>query len=307
MATAVNSDETVSEAIGYGMLLAVGNDDRDALDKLWAYYQANVDSNGLMNWKIDACTTTVWGQNAATDADEDVAMALIQADSKWGGYKTNATNLINLIKKYETVAGTPSYLSPGDAANNGGMGPGVVNPSYFAPGYWHVWATYVSDPFWNQLATDAYTMLAQYQTLSITDPTDTSYTGALVPESGTSQGQVNGGANYGYNACRTPWRVMVDYAWFGTSAAQTFLQNVSTFIGARGGLASLATSYANNGAGNSAFLGPFAVSGMAVSQTTADTYLNAWLSANMDDTPYFQGSIRGLCLLLANHNFPRGI
>ena len=58
---------------------------------------------------------------------------------------------------------------------------------------------------------------------------------------------------------------------------------------------------------NSALLDPFALSGMAVSQAKADTYLNAWLSSNMDDTPYFQGSLRGLFLLLANHAFPKGI
>ena len=69
----------------------------------------------------------------------------------------------------------------------------------------------------------------------------------------------------------------------------------------------MAPGYANGGAGNSAFLGPYALSGMAVSQAKADTYLNAWLSANMDDSPYFQGSLRGVFLLLANHNFPKGI
>jgi hypothetical protein len=99
----------------------------------------------------------------------------------------------------------------------------------------------------------------------------------------------------------------VDYAWFGNTEAQTFLRNVSTFVDSKGGLATYATVLGPAGAGNSAFLGPFALSGMAVSQAKADTYLNAWLSANMDDTPYFQGTLRGIFLLLANHNFPRGI
>jgi endo-1,4-beta-D-glucanase Y len=285
---------TFSEGMGYGMLLAVGNSDRTALDALWAYYKAHEDSNGLMNWQTKDCGSTIYGQNGASDGDEDVAMALVQADAKWGGYKTDATALINAIKKYETAAGPPSYLLPGDAI--GGWSAGTVNPSYFAPGYWHVWATYMNDPFWNQLATDAYTMLAAYQKLTIS-----SSTGALVPEWGTSSGQVSGGPDYGYNACRTPWRVAVDYAWFQTAAAQTFLQNVSSYVDAKGGVASVPFDK------NSAFLGPFALSGMAVSQAKADTYLNAWLSANMDDNPYFQGSIRGLCLLVANCNFPKGI
>ena len=180
IANGQGSGNTVSEGIGYGMLLAVGNSDKTAFAALWAYYKAHVDANGLMNWTINGCSATTPGQNdtyAATDGDEDVAMALVQADAKWGGYKTDATNLINLIKKYETAAGPPSYLRPGDAANNGGKGDGIVNPSYFATGYWHAWATYVGDSFWNQLATDAYTMLAAFQTLTISNST-----GALVPD-----------------------------------------------------------------------------------------------------------------------------
>jgi endo-1,4-beta-D-glucanase Y len=298
IANGQGSGNTVSEGIGYGMLLAVGNDDKTAFAALWAYYKAHLDANGLMNWTINGCNATTPGQNdtyAATDGDEDSAMALVQADAKWGGYKTDATNLINLIKKYETAAGTPSYLRPGDAANNGGKGDGIVNPSYFATGYWHVWASYVGDSFWNQLATDAYTMLAAFQTLTISNST-----GALVPDWGNAQGQNPYGSSYYYDACRTPWRIAVDYAWFGTLAAQTFLQHVSTYVDKQGGVASVPFDK------NSAFLGPFALSGMAVSQTTAETYLNAWLSTNMDDTPYFQGSLRGLFLLLANHAFPRG-
>ena len=186
VANGQGSGNTVSEGIGYGMLLAVGNGDKTALAALWAYYKAHVDANGLMNWSINGCSATTPGQNdnyAATDGDEDTAMALVQADAKWGGYKTDATNLINLIKKYETATGTPSYLRPGDAANNGGKGDGIVNPSYFATGYWHVWATYVGDSLWNQLATDAYTMLAAFQTLTISNST-----GALVPDWGNTSG-----------------------------------------------------------------------------------------------------------------------
>jgi endoglucanase len=302
-----SSATTVSEGIGYGMLMAAGNDDRSAFDKLWAYYRAHEDANGLMNWQIGGCGPGFTGQFSDSSADEDVAMALVQADAKWGGYATDAMSLIGLIKKYETSqTTTPTYLRPGDAPNNGGRGEGVVNPSYFAPGYWHVWATYTGDTSWNQLATDAYAMLAKFQGLSVPDPINNNYMGALVPDWGNSLGLNPDKSTYFYEACRTPWRVATDYVWFCTAEAQTFLQNVSNFIDAKGGLAAYATRIGPSGAGNSAFLGPFALSGMAVSQAKSDTYLNAWLSSNMDDTPYFQGSFRGLCLLLANHNFPKG-
>jgi endo-1,4-beta-D-glucanase Y len=312
IANGQGSNNTVSEGMGYGMLLAVGNADKTAFDALWAYYKSHVDVNGLMNWSVNGCTAQTPGSNdnfAATDGDEDVAMALVQADGKWGSYATDAKSLIGLIKKFETSqTTTPTYLRPGDAANNGGKGEGIVNPSYFAPGYWRVWATYTADTSWNKLATDSYTMLAAFQTLSIKDPTGGPYTGALVPDWGNSAGQNPYGGTYYYDACRTPWRVAVDYAWFCTAESKTFLQNVSTFVDTtKSGLTSYASSLASNGAGNSAFIGPFALTGMAVSQSKADTYLNAWLSAQMDDTPYFQGSLRGLYLLLANLQFPSGI
>ena len=312
VANGQGSNNTVSEGIGYGMLLAVGAGDRTALDALWAFYKAHLDVKGLMNWSVNGCTAQTPGSNdnfAATDGDEDVAMALVQADAKWGGYTTDAKNLIGLIKKYETSqTTTPTYLRPGDADNNGGKGEGIVNPSYLAPGYWRVWAQYTSDTSWNKLATDAYAMLATFQTLSIKDPTGGPYSGALVPDWGKSDGSNPYGSSYYYDACRTPWRVAVDYVWFCTPEAKTFLQNVSTFIDkTKNGMAAYASSLGTNGAGNSAFIGPFALSGMAVSQTVADTYLNAWLSAQMDDTPYFQGSLRGVYLLLANQQFPSGL
>ena len=289
------STTTVSEGIGYGMLLAVGNDDHTTFDALWGYYKGHLDINGLMNWSVTDCGAVTPGSHdnfAAADGDEDTAMALVQADAKWSGYKTDASNLINLIKKYETSAGPPSYLLPGDAKN--GWSAGTVDPSYFAPGYWHVWATYVNDSFWNQLATDAYTALAAYQKLTISNST------GLVPNWGTIQGQATD-ANYGYDACRTPWRVTTDYLWFQTAAAQTFLQGISAYVDGKNGIASVPFDK------NSAFLGAFALSGMAVSQAKADTYLNAWLSTQMDDLEYFQGALRGLYLLVANHQFPKCI
>ena len=311
VANGQGSGNTVSEGIGYGMLMAVGNGDKTAFDALWAFYKAHVDVNGLMNWSVNNCTTQAPGSQdnfAATDGDEDAAMALVQADAKWSGYTADAKSLIGLIKKYETSqTTTPTYLRPGDAANNGGKGEGTVNPSYFAPGYWHVWATYTGDASWNQLATDSYAMLAKFQALSIPDPLNSNYTGGLVPDWGTSQGQNPNNNKYWYDACRTPWRVATDYVWFCTAEAQTFLQNVAAFVDSKGGIATYAPLLGPGGAGNSAFLGPFALSGTAVSQAKADTYLNAWLSANMDDTPYFQGSLRGVYLLLANRSFAKGI
>ena len=48
--------------------------------------QAHLDGNGLMNWYIGPAGETL-GTGAASDADEDMAYALIVADARWGGQR----------------------------------------------------------------------------------------------------------------------------------------------------------------------------------------------------------------------------
>ena len=59
--------------------------------------------------------------------------------------------------------------------------------------------------------------------------------GGLVPEWGFVDGRTDG-SSYGYNACRTPWRVAVDYFWYCTPEARTFLQGVSSYVDSNGGV-----------------------------------------------------------------------
>ena len=55
-------------------------------DDLWKYEQLHLDGNGLMNWSIERPTASDGsrGRGAATDADEDMAFALVMADKQWG-------------------------------------------------------------------------------------------------------------------------------------------------------------------------------------------------------------------------------
>jgi len=80
-------DTSNSEGTAYGMILAVAMDDQALFDDLWRYEQHFLDANGLMNWEIDPQGNgpTGEGTGAATDADEDMAYALLWADHRWGG------------------------------------------------------------------------------------------------------------------------------------------------------------------------------------------------------------------------------
>jgi endo-1,4-beta-D-glucanase Y len=64
------------------MLLAAYAAVKTTFDGLWKYYLSQKNSNGVMNWKIGGCTG-VTGQNGATDAELDAAMALIIASEQW--------------------------------------------------------------------------------------------------------------------------------------------------------------------------------------------------------------------------------
>lgn len=84
------SNYTVSEGIAYGMLISVYMDDKTTFDGLWAF-KANKGAaklaagkaNSLMPWVIDTSNNIV-DYNSATDADIDIAFALLMADKQWG-------------------------------------------------------------------------------------------------------------------------------------------------------------------------------------------------------------------------------
>lgn len=284
-----NGGGVYSEGIGYGMLLAANNNDQKLFDKLWKFYTDHLDKKGLMNWSMEACAAPGDNTaNAASDGDLDVAMGLVTANKVWGGYADAAKGLIGKIKEFETDT-CPNglvVLRPGDVwggcSDKSNMG--KVNPSYFSPAYYRVFATVdtANADFWLKLATDSYALLAQYQEKM----------SGLVPEWGYHDGRVEG--NYDYNACRTPWRIAQDYMWNCTPEAKTFLEKIGGFVDGKGGVAN--TGYAKN----SAFVGAFADSGVAISQAKIDGYVKDWLSASgMDDTPYFQGTLRRLYLMVA--------
>jgi len=285
-----NGGGVYSEGIGYGMLLAANNDDQKLFDKLWKFYMDHLDPNGLMNWSMDACTAPGNNNaNAASDGDLDAAMGLVIADKVWGGYQAQALELIAKIKKYETdsCANGLVVLRPGDKFGGctESASKGRVNPSYFSPGYYRAFATVdtANADFWTKLAADSYTLLAQYQKAM----------NGLVPEWGFSDGSAES-SSYDYNACRTPWRVAMDYMWYCTPEAKTSLELFSKFVDGKGGVTK--TGYANN----SAFIGAFANSGVGISQSKIDTYVKDWMgNTSGDDTPYFQATLRRLYLLVA--------
>jgi len=288
----LNEGNVLSSGIGYGMLLAAAMADQPLFDGLWKYYQDHLDKNGLMNKTTGKCDAPGNNSsNAATDGDLDTTMALLQAAARWpsAGYLLKAQALAGKILQFESeMCSGRRVLRPGDAF--GGCSDPYdqrINPSYFSPGYYKVFAHYFTEQAaaWSALADGSYQLYAIYQARMDN----------LVPDWSGPDGSDNG-SSYSEDACRTPWRVAVDYGWTGDTRAKIFMQNVATWVDAHGGLPKAAQAQ------NSAFVGAFALAG-GYEQGKFDGYLSAWLNAKLDDEAYYPGTLRVLYLTVAAGKF----
>lgn len=223
---------TVSEGIGYGMLIYVymtneTNDFcQDKFDKLYAYYKKWSNGNGVMNWKIKGFER-VESYNGATDADLDVALALCLAAKQWG-YSTNysyaeeAEILLNNIFKKEVGNHTFNeknllLLNPGDSWNS------IANACYFTIASVGAFSQtqslfdFSQKNDWDKVYADSHTFLEIAQK------------GGLWPNwsnwDGTPamRGNDKSSPDYGWDACRTPWRIAWDYVWYGNESSKKML------------------------------------------------------------------------------------
>ena len=171
-----NQNDTVSEGIAYGMLIAVYMGDRTLFDNLWTYWSGHgagstagaAGNNFLMTWCIPggggagSTGTSCSGGGSATDADEDVAWALIQAGKQWGGtYAATAATMIGQIWTNDIESGS-FYVKGGNSFG----GTSLTNPSYFAPAYYRVFATVDPGHAWASVVSASYAALASISAAS---------------------------------------------------------------------------------------------------------------------------------------------
>jgi endo-1,4-beta-D-glucanase Y len=311
---------TVSEGIGYGMLLAVYMNDQALFDNLWKYEQSHLDSNGLMNWEIGPDgKTTSGGAGAATDGDEDMAWALVMASKQWGGkgslsetYLAAAQKLIALIWTYEVDQSRGYMLKPGDQWGN----VDVTNPSYFAPAYYRVFGQ-VTDKAsdWSKVITGNYDILEKSL-----NATSGNASNGLVPawcnSSGTPVEAFSGAPKYFQNdSTRTPFRVGQDYCYFGEPRAKSYLDKITSFyVGV--GVSKIVDGYdldgtphpdkAGSGAQPASFVGPAGVGAMSDAKYQSfldDAYAAVATLKLTAGTIYYQKSWTALSLLMMTGSF----
>jgi endo-1,4-beta-D-glucanase Y len=224
------NNTTVSEGIGYGMLLAVTLDDQALFDDLYRYSQLHLNANGLMIWLVDQNGSSGTESGSATDGDEDMAWALALAAQKWGGggsltadYLTLAKTQINRIWQYEADHSGINLINAGDSWGT----TFAWNPSYFAPNEYRRFGQLTGDTAGWQAIIDA-----GYQTLARSQNASSGLVPAWTDRYGTptTPAYTSFPTHYQYDAARVPFRIGLDYCDYGDARAQTILAKLSGFF-----------------------------------------------------------------------------
>lgn len=270
---------TTSEGMSYGMTFASVLDDQATFDGLWLFVADFLDKHGLMDWHIAADRSRA-GTGGATDADEDIAMALVNACTKvklkaWPAspnkidYCAAATAMINAVYQYEVdqpgysensgLDNNPGYeLIPGDQWSISSDYPnGIVNLSYFAPAYYRIFGKFTNNvAAWDNVIKRNYELAATVQS----KPGNCAH---LVSNWNTYQGdpqkvdwQADSYMNFGWDGARFAWRVALDRAWFNDPTAQQIINQLGSFF-ASVGVDNIKAEYKMDGTSPNNYSAPF--------------------------------------------------
>jgi endo-1,4-beta-D-glucanase Y len=299
----------ISEGIGYGMLIAAAMGDKPTFDKIWGWAKPKL-ANGLLGWDNGS-------GGSATDADTDIAYALLMGAKQWGGTYAADGNAMAGAAKARDLDG--DILKAGDSWG----GDTRYNPSYFSPGFYGAFGA-----AWSGVSAANYGVL---------DACDTQFSGAsdgLVPDwcqrSGApmapSGAQVTSGtlcpmgqACYTYDAARTPWRIGYDVCTGGTAGSAYITRLLAKFNaayenGARIDL--MKAGWGSTGAAleaavdnEMAFIGPMGVAAMASASGTAMRDRAFRTVLDIIERPeyyktYYSTTLGILSLLMLSGNWP---
>jgi len=285
--------DTVSEAMGYGMLMAVYFNEQTLFDEFFDYVEYCSDPNGLMHWKTN--NGVVVGANSVTSAEEDIALALIFADKVWGSegsidYEAKAKDRLLRIRLYE--CNSMGQLLPGDTFSS------PANPSYFAPGWYEIFSNYEGNDLWNRISYESYSVIKK-----AANPTT-----GLVPDwcSWTGSPAAYYSAEFGYDAVRVLWRMAVSYSWYGHSDAKAICSKPMNFF-SNIGAANIVDGYELDGTPTGAFhSAPYVACAAAGTMTGTDRHLakafyDECLATGANN--YYGSTLRLLVLMYMTGNF----
>jgi endo-1,4-beta-D-glucanase Y len=239
--------DAVSESQGYGMLVALLMNDQTTFNSIWdaaeKYMVTVASGKASYNWwrcqdGSTSCNGPTYKDGPASDADEDIALSLIFADSlvkkgKWSkhtspkgvDYAARAQSMLKSL--WDDMVDQGRYLKPGSWG-----GASALNPGYFSPAWYRVFAAYDSDAShaWTTLIDQSYqTILANPGASKGLVPDWSAGTGAILA-SGPGYNAFANGQWFYKDAIRVHWRLALDWLWNGEPRAKKFLDNAYGFV-----------------------------------------------------------------------------
>ncbi|MEH1911399.1 glycosyl hydrolase family 8 [Nostoc sp.] len=233
------SDRSTSEGQAYALLRAVLINDPAtfALTLHWSENNLQRQAGGkrtdsLWAWKWGRKEDGNWGiidTNFASDADIDAITALILGSRRWNRpeylelAKLKLQDLWNLSTISETQG--KRYLLPGSTAafvpNASTL---YLNPSYFAPYAFRIFAQVDPQHDWLSLVDSSYQVLENSAKLSSVGlPSDWVALNTKTGQCETLPASSTLKSLYSFDAYRVWWRLSLDAAWFNSPQAQRYL------------------------------------------------------------------------------------
>lgn len=327
---------TVSEGHGYGMIFTAIMAGYDAnaqtyFDGLYQYFKAHpsVNNSYLMAWNqiLDSNDDLVdnpnGGNDSATDADMDIAYALLLADAQWGSagainYLSEANNVINAIM-LQDVNQSLWILKLGDWAEDSSKKYGKgTRLSDFMLSHLKAFQAASGDSNWANVKSQCYSIInslfANYSPQTGLMPDFSKRKdGAFRPApAGYLESEFDG--NYYWNACRVPWRVPIDYLLTGDTTALPQLAQLNAWIQVKtgGDPARVRAGYTLVGKklpepfdNAMAFVAPFAVSATidAANQSWLNSLWSHIISSNETGHDYYGDSIKLHSMIVVSGNW----
>ena len=328
---------TISEAHGYGMLIAVMMSDFDPdSQKIFNgmvsfFHDHPARSNpGLMAWnQLRNCQNAgddVGGDNSATDGDLDIAYALILADRKWGSegeinYREEALKVISAIKEQE-IDPVSHFVRIGDWVDrvDEGQYADTTRSSDFMVSHFKAFADFTGDSSWYAVRDETYSIMASIsrsysaETFLVPDfivglpdnprPADPRFL------EGSDDGE------YSWNAVRYPWRIALDYLLYDDIRAFQALMPLNLWIKevSGGRPENIADTYSlkgkysrNSGFDSMAFVSMFAVAA-TIDESNQQWLDDLWQDMNektINDEDYYGNTLKLLAMITITGHWPK--
>lgn len=320
---------TVSEGIGYGMLLAYFNDDSDTFIRLWNYSRGFRAYNKirLTPWITRSFSWEDVDLSSATDADLDIATALILMyyKTKNQAFLDDAVSIASAI--WDLEINPENLLIYSGDQNIWKLNNPVYNLSYFSPVALRLFAVVDPSHNWQGVLDAMYVYMDKVQTAGtgvFPDWSDGTGVAANPPNNSAGRNEKTyTWHTFNKESVRIPWRIAWDYYWYQDERALKVLSKLNEFIVAKSGndpsnIDALSTSYSwdpakadkpgTGGVVSANWLGAWCATGMGTNAGWLDActnLLNTTKESVNLPTSYFSDILLGLYSSMLNGGFQR--